>query len=408
MILWIILGVVVAALAVGLLKLMSLTLPGMYFGAPANVEEFVIFKDAALKRRYAKKTIPMEVLMEAYFDEKVDFKGEIVDVLKNRDLFTNYAMTWGHYKFLLTRFLPEVLIHSKAEDERMVRWHYDRGDDFFNWFLGPRMIYTSAYYKTVDGSEGLEKGQDQKMDLVCRKLHMKPGHTHLDIGCGWGTLVTFSAKNYGARSTGITISENQTKYGNKQIAEAGVSDRSEVLCLDYRDIPNKVWDRISCLEMAEHVGVKNFLKFLKQVHGLLADDGLFLLQICGLRRHWQWRDLVWGLFMNKYIFPGADASTPMGFIVDNMEKAGFEIFSVENISWHYGLTIYQWYKNWVKNREQIVKKYGERWYRIWNLFLSWSFLISREGTAACFQVVVNKNTNKFDRSVFVTNKTVLG
>jgi len=396
---------VLLALGAVVAKLLWLTVPGVYFPKAANLEEFVEFKDEELKRRYAKKQIPMETFLEAYFDEKVDIKGDMFQVLKNRDLYVNYAITWSHYKFLLTRFLPEVLIHSKADDQRMVRWHYDRGDDFFNWFLGTRMVYTSAYYKNVEGTEGLEQGQDQKMDIVAQKLQMQPGQTHLDIGCGWGTFALHAAKNYGVKSTGITISENQTKFGNKRIEAAGLTSSAEIKCLDYRDIPNQVWDKISCLEMAEHVGVKNFLKFLKQVNGLLADDGLFLLQICGLRRHWQWKDLVWGLFMNKYIFPGADASTPMGFIVDNMEKAGFEIFSVENISWHYANTIFHWYQNWIKNREQIVAKYGERWFRIWNLFLAWSVLIAREGTAACFQVVVNKNINTFDRSAFIKNGT---
>jgi len=130
----------------------------------------------------------------------------------------------------------------------------------------------------------------------------------------------------------------------------------------------------------------------------MADDGLFLLQLCGLRRNMQWKDIIWGLFMNKYIFPGADASIPAGMILDNMERAGFEIFSVENISWHYSVTIYLWYKNWIKNKDLIVKKYGERWFRIWNFFLAWSVLIAREGTAACFQVVASKNLNKSDRS----------
>jgi len=409
MIITIALYALVAIVLAAIGYLAYLTIPGCYMSPPANMEEFITFNDAAFKNKWAKKNIPMETLLEAYFDEKIDFKGEdLFETLKNRDKYVNYAMTPGHYKFLLTRFLPEVLIHSKADDERMVRWHYDRGDDFFAWFLGPRMVYTSAYFTSVNGDEGLEKGQDQKLDLVCKKLMMKPGHTHLDIGCGWGTLALHAARDYGTISTGITISENQTKFGNQRIANAGLSDRAKILCLDYRDIPNKVWDRISCLEMAEHVGVKNFLKFLKQVHGLLAEDGFFLLQLCGLRRKVQWRDIVWGLFMNKYIFPGADASIPCGQIVDSMEKAGFEIFSVENVSWHYSVTIYLWYKNWIKNKDLIIKKYGERWFRIWNMFLAWSVLIAREGTAACFQVVGSKNFNKADRSYHVTTNKIFG
>ena len=113
-------------------------------------------------------------------------------------------------------------------------------------------------------------------------------------------------------------------------ATAGVADRVKVLVDDYRNLPVEKYDKITCLEMAEHVGIKNFQKFLLQVRGMLKDDGIFYLQIAGLRRPWQFEDLVWGLFMGKYIFPGADASCPLGFVVDQAERAEFEVHRVEN------------------------------------------------------------------------------
>ena len=146
---------------------------------------------------------------------------------------------------------------------------------------------------------------------------LRPGDEMLDIGCGWGTLAMHAAKNFGAKSTGITISKNQTAFGNDRIAKAGLSDRARIECLDYRDIPQQQFDRISSLEMVEHVGVKNLSKYCKLVYDLLKDDGIFLLQLVGLRRGGAQgmpviglrpEDLIWGLFMSKYIFPGADAS----------------------------------------------------------------------------------------------------
>jgi len=142
----------------------------------------------------------------------------------------------------------------------------------------------------------------------------------LDIGCGWGTLAMHAAKNYGAKATGITIAEKQTAFGNARIAKAGLADKARIECLDYRAIPPREYDRISSLEMVEHVGIKNLPKYFKQVHTLLKDDGLFLLQFAGLRRGggqgvpplgMRAEDMIWGLFMNKYIFPGADASLPL-------------------------------------------------------------------------------------------------
>jgi hypothetical protein len=112
-------------------------------------------------------------------------------------------------------------------------------------------------------------------------------------------------------------------------------------------------------------------------------------------------DLVWGLFMAKYIFPGADASLTLSDMAKHLEKAGFEIQSAENVSIHYAITIERWHKNWQANREQILKTYGERWYRLWHLFLAWSWRIGSQGNAACFQILANKNLNHFNRRIFI-------
>ena len=372
----------------------------MSVNTEAALTKFVTFNDSKLASRYAKNKIPISTLFEAYFDGAVDLDVDIYDLLENRYLFTKQSFTPDHIKLFVTRVIPEIAVHSKAYDEKLVRWHYDRGDDFFSAFLGPRMVYTSAFF--TNENQTLEEGQDQKLDMVCNKLGVQKGDTLLDIGCGWGTLTKHSAKNFGADATGVTISKNQTAWGNNQIKEAGVDSHARVLCLDYRDIPkNKKYKRISSLEMVEHVGVKNLTPFFKQIYNLLEDDGMFLLQWTGLRRKTCTEDLIWILFMSKYIFSGADASLPLAPMVDYMEKAGFEIHTVENISTHYQYTIKKWHDNWVGNKDAIVEAYGERWYRIWHVFLAWSVVIARQGTAACFQVVANKNLNKFDRSIYV-------
>jgi cyclopropane fatty-acyl-phospholipid synthase-like methyltransferase len=291
------------------------------------------------------------------------------------------------------------VVHSKAKDQKLVRAHYDRGDDFFAAFLGPRMVYTSGYFNNP--GESVDQGQDQKMELVCRKLMVKPGESFLDIGCGWGTLARYAAKHHGVNATGVTLSQNQAAYGNGEIAKAGLSERARILCLDYRDTPKQKYKRIANLEMVEHVGVKNLGSFYRQVYDLLDDQGLFYMQWTGLRRRSSVEDLIWGLFMAKYIFPGADASLPLAPMMNAMEKANFEIHSVENVTSHYQITLKRWHDNWISNREAILQAYGERWYRIWHVFLAWAVTIAGEGTAACFQVVANKNLNHFDRSIWV-------
>ena len=262
------------------------------------------------------------------------------------------------------------------------------------------MIYTSGVISDINQEESLEQLQDNKLAVVCEKINIQKGEKMLDIGCGWGTLAKFASKNYGAHVTGITLGRNQTAWGNNGLRKVGAGeDQSNILCMDYRDIPVPAggYNKITCLEMAEHVGVRHFSSFLSQVHDMLDDDGVFFLQIAGLRKAWQFEDLTWGLFMNKYVFPGADASTPLGWVIDKLEGAGFEVKMVDTIGVHYSATLWRWYRNWIGNKDKVVAKYGKRWFRIWEFFLAYSTIISRQGSATCFQITLVKNINSTHR-----------
>jgi len=373
-----------------------------------NPRDFYSFNDKNLEGLWAGKKMPMETFIEAYFDQKIDIKIDMHDLLRNhrKDLF-KFNFTAGHIKYFLQKFLFQAVNHSKKWDFDDVSKTYNLGNDFYNWFLGDSMVYTSAIYNDNEASESLEQAQVNKMDIVGRKIDMRPGEKHLDIGCGWGTFIMHCAKNFGTDSYGITIAQEQIDHANDKMKKeefiGDAKERCEIELRDYRDliVPEKLYDKITCLEMAEHVGVKNFQKFMRQVKGLLQDDGLFYLQICGLRPSWQFEDLVWGLFMAKYIFPAADASCPISWVNTQMEQAGFEIHSVENVSVHYTETIHRWYNNWVKNEKAIIEKgYEVRLYRIWLTFLGWSVLIGEQGTSQCYQIVANKNRSEYNRTVW--------
>jgi cyclopropane fatty-acyl-phospholipid synthase-like methyltransferase len=379
-----------------------------------QLTDFVVINDKKLAARYAGRTMPMSTLFEAYLDGDVDIP-DMDAFIEARNEIVSYNLTMDHVKQLVTKMIPEWTIHSLSQDTRIVREHYDRGDDFFEAFLGDRMVYTAGFFH--DEAETLEQAQDNKMDLVCRKLQVRPNDEMLDIGCGWGTLAMHAAKNFGAKTTGITIAQKQTAFGNARIARNGLAERARIECLDYRQIPLKQYDRISSLEMVEHVGIKNLPKYFALVYERLKDDGLFLLQFCGLRRGaaegvppvgMRPEDMIWGLFMNKYIFPGADASLPLSDMVKAMEKAGFDINSAENVSIHYSVTIKRWHDNWVKNRQAVLDAYGERWFRLWHLFLAWSWRIGAQGNSACYQVVAHKNLDRFNRKVFIGRGTLSG
>ncbi|KAG4422104.1 hypothetical protein IFR04_004731 [Cadophora malorum] len=372
-----------------------------------SIESYITFKNAKDKERYkGRNKIPIQILQEKYFDGDVEFNGDVLEVLEWRHDWADFRLTFGFFKYFLLSFVPELILHTRSQDEEQVRGHYDRGDDFYAWFLGPRMVYTSGMISDLSREETLEELQDNKMEIVCKKLGLKSGETLLDIGCGWGTLARFASVNYGAHVTGVTLGRNQTKWGNRGLAADEISEgQSKVLCMDYRDIPKLRYDKVVSLEMAEHVGVRNFGAFCKQVYDLLDDDGVFVFQLSGLRKSWQFEDLVWGLtLMSKYVFPGADASTPLGFYVDRIESAGFEVKSIDTIGVHYSATLWRWYRNWLGNREKVEAKYGGRWFRIWNYFLAASVIASRQGSATCYQMTLVKNLNSTQRAAGISTQ----
>ncbi|KAK3812877.1 MAG: Mycolic acid cyclopropane synthetase-domain-containing protein [Benniella sp.] len=363
-----------------------------------KVEDYITIIDPELQQYKGHNRIPMETFFEAYFDGKIDINMDCLELLERRHDWASFRMTAGQAKFFVTQWIPELIWHSKKQDEDQVRDHYDRGDDFYAAFLGPRMIYTSGVMSDVNKNETLEEMQDNKMKLVCEKMRLKKGERHLDIGCGWGTLTAYAAKNYGTDSTGVTLALKQTEFGNNRIKEYGVpATQARIKNCDYRDIPNEKWDKITCLEMAEHVGVLRFNEFLLQIKDMLNDDGLFYMQVAGLRCTWQYEDFIWGLFMAKYVFPGADASTPLYWYIKQLECAGFEVQNVDTVGVHYSATIYRWYQNWMSNKDAMISAYGKRWFRTWEIFLAWSTIISRQGSATCYQIVAHKNLNSFDR-----------
>jgi sphingolipid C9-methyltransferase len=352
-------------------------------------EEVLSFRDPSEGEPYRGRKLPMEKVYEAYIAERLDFTVDLETVLLRRNELFRFCFTWGDLKFYFGEFLRQKLGHSPRADRDEVKPVYDRGNDFYGAFLGESMIYTSAIFR--DPSESLETAQRRKLETICQSVQMQPGDRHLDVGCGWGGLVVHAAREHGTQSYGITLAPEQVVYGRELAQREGVAERVTVEVRDYRELDERRFDKITCVEMAEHVGIKNFQRFLLQMRELLEDDGVFYLQIAGLRRAWQYEDFVWGLFMAKYVFPGADASCPLGFVVNQVERAGFEVHRVENCGTHYGVTIQKWYENWQKNREFVVEKYGERWFRLWSLFLAWSVLIANQGSSTVFMLTLTKN-----------------
>jgi len=377
--------------------LLGVVLPLLYLvllswrhdAGPANWDDALEFRDPNEGRRWKGKKVPMATVYEAYIAGRLNFKIDLQELLLRRNELFRFCFTWSDVRFYFAKFLGQNLNHNARADKEDVQPVYDRGNDFYGWFLGETMVYTGGIFR--DEAEPLEVAQIRKLETICQSVQMTPGDRHLDIGCGWGALLCHAAREHGAQSFGVTLAAEQVAHARGLAEKLGVADRVQVEVADYRTLRGRRFDKITCVEMAEHVGIKNFQKFLRQVHNLLEDDGSFYMQIAGLRRAWQFEDFVWGLFMAKYIFPGADASCPLGFVVAQAERAGFEVHRVENCGAHYAVTIEKWYQNWRRNETAIVERYGQRWFRLWSFFLAWSVIIGSQGSSALFMITMTKN-----------------
>lgn len=364
----------------------------------AALSDHVVFNDEKLARKYASEPIPISLLYEAYFDGSIDIPGDLVEFLEHRAGFVKHTITRQHLQWAVTNFVPEMVVHSREADARTARELYDeRGDDFFRAFLGERLAFTCAHIESP--ADSLEMGNEQMSAKICEKIGLRASHRVLDVGCGWGNFLAHVAASRGAEGVGVTLSRAQEAYANRRFTELGVEHQARAVLADYRDLPSERFDRVVCLEAVERVGVKNLKLFFEKIAERLHDDGLFFLQWTGLRRQLRPEDLMWGLFMNKYIFPGADAGLPLSSMLKVAEKAGWEVQNVENISRHYTQTLRLWRGNWLSNRERVVAAHGERWFRIWHFFLAWSQIVGEQGSAACFQVVMNKNLDTLDRRI---------
>jgi cyclopropane fatty-acyl-phospholipid synthase-like methyltransferase len=317
-------------------------------------------------------------------------EGDLHDIIEGG----KYPPVFGFWELrrLVLNLLPMAFTHNvDTHNEADVPVAYNKGDDWFGATLGDPMVYTSGIY--LGKNDDIWQGQVQKLNYILDSAMVKPGDKVLDIGCGWGRLLDWYARA-GAHATGMTLSVDQAQFGRKLNAAHG--DKVNIILDNFmtRDIPEKSFNVISAVEMAEHVGIRNYNTFLRRVHKILADDGTFYIQVAGLRRGYgaynPFEEHTWGLFMDEHVFPGADASCPMGWVVTHLERSGFEVQRAQNLGWHYSKTLAHWLDVWTSKKAEIVKVYGDVQWRRWEVFLKWSVRIARRGESSVFMIVATK------------------
>ncbi|MBZ0070508.1 MAG: cyclopropane-fatty-acyl-phospholipid synthase family protein [Gammaproteobacteria bacterium] len=272
---------------------------------------------------------------------------------------------------------------ARANGTASIRHHYDVSNDFYRLWLDPEMVYSCAYFR--DTTQSLAEAQRDKLDYLCRKLRLEPGQRLLDIGCGWGALALWAARNYGVEVHGITLSEAQCDHARERIARAGFAERVRIELRDYRDLPPDAhYDRIVSVGMFEHIGVKNFPNYFGAVQRLLAPGGLFLNH--GITNDCGWVDCASQRFTNRYVFPDGEL-TRVSTVQTAMEQAGFEILDVEGLRPHYALTLRRWLQALEASRERADALVGPIVRRIWRLYMAGSAHYFQQGSLGVYQIL---------------------
>lgn len=284
----------------------------------------------------------------------------------------------GNLKLMLwiaTRVLINKQTKKKAKEVGEV--HYDAGNDLYEKMLDKRMVYTCAYWKDA---KTLDEAQEAKLDLVCKKVGLKPGMKVLDIGCGWGSFLQYAAEKYGIEGVGVTISKEQVALGKERVKGLPIDIRLQ----DYRDVTEK-FDVIVSLGMFEHVGPKNYKTFMKQVDKNLKDDGLFLLHTIG-KAHTEIQES--DPWYNKYIFPNGvlPAQEYITKAIDNI----FVLEDWHNFGVYYDKTLLEWNKNFIENWDVLKSKYDNRFFRMWKYYLLMSAGSFRARHNQLWQIVLSK------------------
>lgn len=278
-------------------------------------------------------------------------------------------------------------LHSAERDSSAVRHHYDTGNDFFEQFLDPEMVYSCAYF--LDSQEPLETAQQRKLDLICRKMELQPGQRLLDVGCGWGSLVRHAAANYGVTAVGVTLSPAQAAEAMLRVTRDGLQDRVKIEVQDYRELKGE-FDAIASVGMFEHVGGAMLAEYFDKLHSVLASGGVLLNhgitnRSRGGRFHRKRRT-----FVNTYVFPDGEM-VPIETSLGIAEKAGFEARDAESLRADYALTLRHWVTNLEKNHKAAIEAADETTYRIWRMYMSGAVAAFELAGLSVYQVLYAKS-----------------
>ena len=353
----------------------------------------------------------LDTLANLWVSQRIDIQGgTIFDLVARRPKIRSRAMFGSFDKWMVLRTLAPFLLISRGgpwplENVRgdraatdgsaganrdNVSYHYDVSNAFYRLFLDESMVYSCAYFTGWENS--LDQAQHDKLDMICRKLRLKPGETMLDIGCGWGALICHAARHYGVRATGVTLSKEQFATATERVAAAGLSDKVRVLLRDYASLDDK-FDKISSIGMFEHVGIANHPRYFQAVNRLLNPGGLYLHHAIARPakrddRAFNRRPKEYAALL-RYIFPGGELDH-IGMSVANLQRHGFEVHDVEGWREHYARTCRLWHDRLLIRYDEANAEVGTVKVRLWLAYLAGCSLAFERNTVGIYQTLASK------------------
>jgi len=326
--------------------------PGLYFGDAYSVGDVEVEGDLILLLEYAYRS------------------G--TDLEKRRII---PGRIWNK----MSRSRSQALRRSREN----IHHHYDIGNDFYRLWLDKDMVYTCAYYPSPAAS--LEQAQWAKMDLVCRKLRLRPGETVVEAGCGWGALARFMARQYGVTVKAMNISREQIAYARQVAAAEGLADRVEFIEDDYRNIRG-TFDVFVSVGMLEHVGKEHYRDLGDVINRSLKSNGRGLLHSIGRNK-----PCPMNAWIDRRIFPGAYPPS-LHEMMEILEPWDFSVLDVENLRLHYAKTLMDWLEQYERVFDRVTAMYDENFARAWRMYLAGSIAGFTTGWLQLFQVVFTRPT----------------
>jgi cyclopropane-fatty-acyl-phospholipid synthase len=312
---------------------------------------------------------------ESYMTGRLEVRGPLEPVIEA--LTANAPKTVSRVERLRVALAPG---NSVRHARHNVHHHYDLGNPFYQLWLDRELVYTCAYFENPQMS--LEDAQMAKLDLICRKLRLRPGETVVEAGCGWGALALHMARNYGVKVKAFTVSPEQVAYARERASREGLDDRVQFIDDDYRNVSGE-FDVFVSVGMLEHVGLHHFHSFAEVLgRSLKRESGRGLLHFIG-------RDMPRPLnaWISRRIFPGAYPPTLAEVTRRILAPSGMSVIDVENLRLHYRQTLAHWSERFALARDQVRASYGEAFRRAWELYLAGSQAAFATGVMQLFQVL---------------------